>query len=72
MKTYNCSKITFLNLDGYESHYNLYIAKYLSKYLQYISFPLEEDELLKDASLKQYFLSRSEHLVKQYLFSELN
>jgi hypothetical protein len=59
MRNGNYSKITFLNLDGYESPYNTYIAKYLSKYLQYISFPLEEDELLKDSSLQQYFLSRS-------------
>jgi hypothetical protein len=36
----NCSKIVFLNLDGYDAPMNIPIAKYLGKYLQYISFPL--------------------------------
>lgn len=51
LKPYNYSKITFLNLDGYESPYNFYIAKYLSRQLQYISFPLEE-KLIADSSLR--------------------
>jgi hypothetical protein len=35
----NCSKIAFINLDGYESEYNIDIVKYLCKNMMYISFP---------------------------------
>jgi len=40
LKTYTCSKVTFINLDGYDTPTNTLIAKYLSKYLQYMSFPV--------------------------------
>jgi hypothetical protein len=48
---YRCSRVTFLNLDGQDSALNLLLSKYLHKYLQYISFPLD-----RSASLSPQFL----------------
>lgn len=68
----NCSKITFINFDGDESPFNLSIAKYLCKYLQYISFPYEEGwNVLNQESYCHDFREYSELLVKNYVYSEL-
>ena len=40
-KNYPCSKIVFINLDGYESEFNINLAQYLWKNLMYVSFPKE-------------------------------
>ena len=39
----NCSKMVFINLDGYQSDFNVDMAKYLSKNVMYISFPKESN-----------------------------
>lgn len=51
----NFSKITFINLDGHESPFNLTIAKSLSRYLHYVSFPCDEAEALTHQPYAHYF-----------------
>ena len=38
----SASKVTFINLDGYDTEMNLKLAKHMTKYVQYISFPCED------------------------------
>ena len=39
VKDYNISKVALINLDGYESEFNIELAKNLDKHLMYVSFP---------------------------------
>jgi hypothetical protein len=43
--SYNCSRVVLINLDGYESEYNLEIARNFKKHLLYVSFPKEDAKL---------------------------
>lgn len=40
--SFNCSRVVLINLDGYESEYNLELARNFKKHLLYISFPKED------------------------------
>lgn len=40
-----CSRIVFINLDGYESEFNIDVARTFNRHLMYISFPREWSEL---------------------------
>lgn len=43
--SYNYSKVAFINLDGYESQFNLEFVRNFKKHLLYVSFPKEEAKL---------------------------
>jgi len=60
--SYNFSKIVLINLDGYESEFNLEVARNFKKHLMYISFP-KEDAILTDLQ-KVY----SKRLFKKLMF----
>ena len=56
-------------MDGYESEFNVDIAKYLSKYLMYISFPREGANTQGD---EVYQKQKSEHLLRKYFYGGLS
>lgn len=39
LQSHNCSKVVLINLDGYESEFNLEFVRNYKKHLMYISFP---------------------------------
>lgn len=43
--SYSSSKVAFINLDGYESEFNLEFVGNFKKHLLYVSFPKEEAKL---------------------------
>ena len=43
--SYNTSRVVFVNLDGYESEFNLEFVRNFKKHLLYLSFPKEEAKL---------------------------
>ena len=53
--SYNCSRVVLINLDGYESEFNLEFARNFKKHLLYVSFPKEEAKL---NDLKQVYSQR--------------
>ena len=65
LKSSNCSKVTFINLDGYESRFNLILAKYLHRCVQYVSFPRESETC--SAEYAPYFRDSSAELLREYL-----
>ena len=66
LKFENCSRMVFINFDGYESECNIDIAKYLSKNLMYISFPRESLEREMKKKIDEYEMWKSERMLRKY------
>lgn len=75
VKNENVSRIVFLNLDGYESEFNVDMAKYLYKSLMYISFPKESTSKIinpEEEKMRKMEDFKSLRLLRKYFYGGLS